>query len=108
MAGQPVDYRWSSYACHAHGMTDTLLTPHPLYLALGDTTESRQAAYRALFSEPLGRDATDTIRKATNGNFALGNDRFAAEVASALGRRASPGKPGRPARRDAPPSDELF
>lgn len=42
MVDQPVDYQRSSYACHAHGMTDTLLTLHPLYLALGDTTESRQ------------------------------------------------------------------
>lgn len=108
MVEQPADYRWSSYARHAHGVADTLLTPHPTYLALGDSTESRQAAYRALFSEPLGQEMTDTIRTATNGNFVLGNDRFAAEVASALGRRASPGTPGRPPRRDSPPSGDLL
>ena len=51
MVDQPVDYRWSSYPCHAHGVTDTLLTPHPLDLALSD---SRQAAYRALRCAAVG------------------------------------------------------
>lgn len=108
MVEQPIDYRWSSYPFNAHGMVSTLLTPHPIYLALGDNAESRHAAYRALFNEPLGQGVTDTIRTATNGNFALGNDLFAAEVAGMLGRRASRGKPGRPPRQDPPPSGDLF
>jgi len=38
----------------------------------------------------------DEIRHATNGNYALGNEGFAAQVAVAFGRRAVPGKSGRP------------
>lgn len=40
-------------------------------------------------------------RNATNGDFALRNDRFAAGVASSLAQHTAPGKPGPPARQDA-------
>jgi putative transposase len=40
----------------------------------------------------------DEIRRATNGNFVLGNSRFAEEIGVMLGRRTVPGKPGRPGR----------
>jgi len=39
----------------------------------------------------------DAIRKATNGNFVLGDSRFAEEISQALKRRVVRGKPGRPA-----------
>jgi putative transposase len=38
------------------------------------------------------------IRLATNGNYALGNERFKKEIEQALKRRATPGRSGRPAR----------
>jgi putative transposase len=38
----------------------------------------------------------DEIRKATNGNFTLGDSRFAEQIAQALSRRVLPGKAGRP------------
>ena len=50
----------------------------------------------------------DDIRRATNGNFALGNERFADEVAAALRRRAVPGAPGRPRKQLGPASGDLF
>jgi putative transposase len=42
----------------------------------------------------------NVIRTATNGNYALGNERFTAEVSRMLQQRVTPGKPGRPARSD--------
>lgn len=42
----PDDARWSSYAYYAYGKEDPLITPAPSYLALADTTEGRQEAYR--------------------------------------------------------------
>lgn len=39
------DYRWSSYRANALGYIDPLVTPHPLYYALGRSPESRRAAY---------------------------------------------------------------
>jgi len=92
----PADYRWSSYRTNAQGEFDDLLSQHPLYLSLGKTNEERQNAYRELFRHELDPGVVDEIRKATNGNYALGSERFKNEIAIALGRRVTPGKSGRP------------
>ena len=42
------DYRWSSYCANALGYTDRIVTPHPLYYALGRSPEARRAAYARL------------------------------------------------------------
>ncbi|MGB5234620.1 MAG: transposase, partial [Candidatus Macondimonas sp.] len=68
----------------------------------------RQAAYRELFRDALEPGLVDEIRRATNGNFALGNESFATQVSVALGRRAAPGKPGRPRKPVEPESSNLF
>jgi REP-associated tyrosine transposase len=46
-------YRWSSYRANAQGEENALVTPHPVYFALGRSREERCAAYRALFGPPL-------------------------------------------------------
>lgn len=108
MAAHPADYRWSSYRANAQGEADCRLTPHPLYEALGPDVVDRQAAYRELFRYELEPGLVDEIRQATNGNFALGNEYFAAQVSAALGRRAAPGKSGRPRKVAAPETAALF
>lgn len=108
MVQHPADYRWSSYRANAQGEADALLSPHPLYEALGQDAPGRQAAYRELFCHELDPGLVDEIRDATNGNYALGNERFAKEVAESLGRRAVPGKPGRPRSVYEPESRGLF
>jgi putative transposase len=50
----------------------------------------------------------DEIRRATNGNFVLGGEHFAEQIAAALGRRVTPGKSGRPKRVIVPESQELI
>ncbi len=100
MVEHPGEYRWSSYRFNAQGEASSLLTPHPLYRALGDAAESRQVAYRELFRYQLDPGLVDEIRKATNGNFAMGSDRFQEEVAKALGRRVTRGRSGRPRKKD--------
>jgi len=50
----------------------------------------------------------DEIRRATNGNYALGHAAFAEQVSAALGQRATPGKSGRPRRVTELESGELF
>lgn len=102
MVSHPAEYRWSSYRTNAQGEVDALLRPHPLYEALGAEASSRQAAYRELFRYELEPGLVDEIRRATNGNYALGNEAFATQVAVALGRRAVPGKSGRPCRIQVP------
>jgi len=96
MVAHPADYRWSSYRANAQGETNTLVQPHLLYTALGSDATTRQASYRELFHYALEPGLVDKIRRATNGNFALGSERFATQVASMIGRRAAPGQSGRP------------
>ncbi len=76
MVEHPAEYRWSSYRSNAQGEEDMLLTPHFIYEKLGLTAAARQASYRELFRYNLEPGLVDEIRKATNGNFVLGNDRF--------------------------------
>jgi putative transposase len=52
LAREPAGYAWSSHRANALGADDPLLTPHPLYYALGRDPAARQAAYRALFGAP--------------------------------------------------------
>ncbi|MDX2145138.1 MAG: transposase [Rhodospirillaceae bacterium] len=94
MTRAPRGYPWSSHAANAHGKADVLVTPHELYRALGRTASDRAAAYRELFREALAKDALTEIRRALNGGWALGSERFQREVARAARRRAVPLKRG--------------
>ncbi len=96
MVEHPGEYRWSSYQANAQGESCEIVDPHPIYLLLGRTGAERQIAYRELFRSHLDLGIIDNIRKATNGNFALGNERFSNEIAKTLGRRVKPGMAGRP------------
>lgn len=108
MVAHPADYRWSSYRANAQGEADTLVQPHPLYKALGSDATTRQAAYRELFCYALDPGLVDKIRHASNGNFVLGSEQFAAQVSTMIGRRASPGQSGRPRKLAIPDSAELL
>jgi len=46
MVADPADHRWSSYRANALGAADPLLSPHPLYLALGADDDTRSAQER--------------------------------------------------------------
>jgi len=99
MVKNPAEYNWTSFPVNAEGKTSSLITPHPLYKKLGQTDAERQRAYYRLFSHELTTEKIDTIRKATNGNFSLGDNRFQTEISEVLGRRVTPGKAGRPTKK---------
>jgi putative transposase len=90
MVNHPRQYRWSSYRTHAEGRDDPLAAFHDVFRRLGRTLEARQEAYRALFKEKLDPAFVDALRAATNGGWALGDERFRKEIAKAAGRRAAP------------------
>ncbi len=98
MVPHPKDYPWSSYRANGEGQANPLLTPHPEYLRLGSNESDRRNTYRNLFKAHLDPEQLDEIRKATNGNYALGDERFQEEIQRMLNRRATPGKSGRPMR----------
>lgn len=103
MVAHPSHYGWSSYRANAHGAASDVITPHPLYLQLAHQASSRESAYRALFDSVLPAGVLNKVRRATNGNFALGNKIFIDKMEQAVGRRVSPRPNGRPrgARPDA-------
>jgi putative transposase len=96
MVNDPAHYRWTSYRANALGQTDSRLTPHPLYLALGDTGKERQAAYRALFRTHLDQEAIDDIRLATTQSQPLGDERFLRRIEKMTGIRREARPRGRP------------
>ncbi|TXT24776.1 MAG: Uncharacterized protein FD134_1372 [Gallionellaceae bacterium] len=96
MVIRPQDYRWSSYHANALGKASSLIVPHEEYFRLGRDAAERQEAYCALFKAHLDEEVIGQIRGATNGNYALGGERFQREIEAALGRRASRGQSGRP------------
>ena len=108
MVAHPGEYRWSSYRANAQGEADTLISPHSAYESLGSDPNTRLTAYRELFRFELDPGLVDEIRKATNGNFALGDQRFAALIESALSKRVTPGQSGRPRKLAEPESGALF
>jgi putative transposase len=61
-----------------------------------------------LFRHELEPGQVDEIRRATNGNYALGSECFAEQVTAALGRRAARGRSGRPRTSVEPESGLLF
>jgi putative transposase len=84
------DYDWSSYAANALGTEDELVSPHPVYRALGTTEAQRQRAYRSGFEQPLSQEMLERIRNATNKAWVLGDDAFCQEIEGQLNRRAKP------------------
>jgi putative transposase len=86
----PDAYDWSSYPANALGIEDELTSPHPLYLALGDTAARRQSAYRDGCRAPLDEALIGRVRAATNKAWVLGDEGFCREVEEKLNRRARP------------------
>lgn len=96
MVTHPRDYPWSSYRANGEHKANPLLTPHQNYLRLGQSKVSRSQAYRSLFTAHLEPETLEAIRRATNGNYVLGDNRFQEQIANMLNRRVTPGRSGRP------------
>jgi len=96
MVDHPAEYPWSSYRANGQGESNPLIIAQHEYQKLGRSGEARRRGYRELVLADMEPRLIDEIRTATNGNYALGNDRFKEDIAHMLNRRAAPGKPGRP------------
>jgi putative transposase len=108
MVSHPSDYVWSSFRAHAFGAADTLVRDHALYRGLGRSLPERREAYRALFEPPVDPAFLDCVRAATNGGWALGDERFKRNLATALGRRAGPLPRGRRPKPAGDPGSNLL
>jgi putative transposase len=84
------DYPWSSYRYNALGQADDLVMPHFEFQRLGKDDGERQAAYRALFSQPMPETQINEIRDATNKSWVLGDSRFKERIQVQSARRVVP------------------
>ncbi len=100
MVSHPGDYLWSSYRTKTEDQNNQVVIPHESYLTLGSSVENRQKNYRMLLERHLDFEITNKVRHATNGNYALGDEKFTKEIEKVLGRRVTPGKAGRPRKND--------
>ena len=76
LAAAAEHYPWSSCMHHVGAKTDSLVTDHAVYWALGNTPFQREAAYKDALSQPLKMDEIERIRAATNKGWVLGSERF--------------------------------
>ena len=97
MVKHPADYRWSSYRGNAQSEANPLITPHPLYGALGPDPAQRQHAYRCLFEHQLENQDIHAIREAAQFSIPLGGERFKRQIENAIGRSTGYARRGRPA-----------
>ena len=72
IVSDPQAYRWTSYAAHALGTADPLVTPHTLYLALGEDPRRREDCWRRMCAEGLSIDDLAEIRTAAHRGGVLG------------------------------------
>lgn len=89
MVSHPSHYQWSSHRNNANGHPDGLITPHPIFDALGTDDFTRACAYRGLFSESLSDNEITRLRDATNYNYAFGSKTFAENLEQELGRQVA-------------------
>ncbi len=99
MVGKPEEYPWSSFRFNALGEPDSLISPHPLYDAIGISSAKRRIAYRDLFRYSLPEQARHDIAKCLSASQILGSGQFREQVEAALGRKVGKVGRGRPASR---------
>ena len=90
MVTHPAEYPWSSYRGNALDYAIQMLTPHPVYLALGQSDAERQLHYRALFDAQIPELTLEQIRTAANKSWVLGDGRFKQQIEKQLGHSLPP------------------
>lgn len=98
MVTQPRDFPWSSHGHYVGLRADRLLTPHPLYWALGNTPFAREAAYAELVQAGVRPNEQAALTEATLRGWALGDAGFLDRLKAGTGRRLAKAKAGRPRR----------
>lgn len=100
MTAIPEQHRWSSVHANLGLAEDLLVTPHPTFLAQDPNPYERARAYREWLLEGIGEDELQNIRTHLQQERALGDTKFQAMVAKALGRAVHVRGRGRPRQSD--------
>ena len=96
MVVAPGDYPYSSYAYHATGGGNALITAHACYLDLAADPSLRQQAYRKLFHNLIDDKLLTRIRMNTNACGVIGDRPFKEHIEAILGRTVPTCSRGRP------------
>jgi putative transposase len=96
MVGQASAYPWSSHLYYVGQGPNKLLTPHPLFWALGNTPFAREAAYAALVQAGVVADQQAALTDSALRGWALGDLDFVRELQKTSPRRVAKAKAGRP------------
>jgi putative transposase len=97
MVATPQNYPWSSYRRNAlgeGGPNGDWLSSHEEYSRLARDDSDRQEAYQVLCATAIDRSDLAAIRDCTHKGWALGGERFRAEIEASKGV-------GRPRKRDS-------
>lgn len=96
VVAQARDYPWSSHSHYIGLGTDKLITPHPLYWALGNTPFAREAAYADLVNAGVSASQQEVLTRSTLHGWALGEASFVSDLQKRTIRRLSKAAAGRP------------
>ena len=92
----PVEFPWSSHGHYIGQRVDKLITPHPFFWELGNTPFAREAAYAELVHRGISAAQQTEITRATTRAWALGDEKFVAELQKSTERRLLQTRAGRP------------
>lgn len=96
LAAQAADYPCSSHTHYTGQRIDKLITPHPLFWALGNTPFAREAAYAELVQSGITSVQQTALTDSALSGWALGEPDFVADLQKRTERRVSKTSPGRP------------
>jgi putative transposase len=91
-----VDYRWSSYFCHAPGHDDALLSPFTEWDELGRTEAERRRRWRTNVHARQGEAELPSVRDSLRSARPLGTLEWTANIAQRLNIDLLPRPRGRP------------
>ncbi len=103
MVEHPEHHHWSSVHANLARCEDSLVTPHPCFIAMGNMPLVRAEVYRAWLEQGISDDELIAIRQHLQQERAFGSKRFQAMAEKTLGRPVSLRRPGRPRRADTMP-----
>ena len=92
----PSEFPWSSHGHYIGQRSDKLITPHPLAWELGNTPFAREAAYAKLVMGGLKPLELTALSQSVVYGWALGDEKFVADLQKKTVRRLTKGKAGRP------------
>lgn len=100
MVACPEQHRWSSVHANLGLGEDRLVKPHPVFLAQHPDPHERARVYQTWLREGINEDELRNIRTHLQQERALGDTKFQAMVAKALGRPVHVTGRGRPRQSD--------